>query len=724
MLRTLVALLMLACLAAVSGAAIAQPTDNLPTPIVSPTMAVSPSPAGSDAADPYLWLEDQRGARALAWVEAENAKTLGVLENDPRYAGLYADALKIVQAQDRIPAPRFLQNQIYNFWQDAYHARGIWRRTTLAGYTSPSPRWTTVLDLDALATAEKANWVWQGADCYWPDERRCLINLSDGGEDARTVREFDLTTQHFVPGGFMLPRGKQDTAWESSDTLLVAREWAPGEMTTSGYPYVVKRLKRGQPFSAAVEIFRGTKGDVGTSPFALHDGQGHRVLMIVRNMTFFTSEYYLIAPSGLRKLAVPLKADVSALVAGRLLFTLKQDWTINGTTFHQGSLVSLDLARTMADSQHLKPTLVYQPGPRATLDGVDSTRSHLLITTYEDVKGRAYIYAPLANGGWSHQRLTLPDNSSISLDAADERDERAFLDVTSFLTPTTLWLANTGSGSVAVVKSLPAKFDASKDVVEQHEATSKDGTQIPYFIVHPKSMKLDGSNPTILYAYGGFQISETPAYSATIGKLWLERGGVYALANIRGGGEFGPAWHDAGLTVHRQRIYDDFAAVAQDLIAKKITSPRRLGIQGGSNGGLLMGVEFTQHPELWNAVDIQVPLLDMLRYEKIDAGASWVGEYGSVSNPEQRAFLASISPYNNIKPDVAYPQPLIWTTTKDDRVGPQHARKFAAKLQAMGIPYYFYEVVEGGHAAGANLKERAHTVALEMTYFTRKLMDQ
>ncbi len=295
--------------------------------------------------------------------------------------------------------------------------------------------------------------------------------------------------------------------------------------------------------------------------------------------------------------------------------------------------------------------------------------------------------------------------------------------MTSFLTPTSLWLADAAGGSVAMTKTSPARFDASTDVVEQFEATSKDGMQIPYFIVHPKQMKLDGSNPTILYAYGGFQISETPTYSGLLGKLWLERGGVYVLANIRGGGEFGPAWHDAGLTVHRQRIYDDFAAVAQDLIAKKITSPRRLGIQGGSNGGLLMGVEFTQHPELWNAVDIQVPLLDMLRYEQIDAGASWVAEYGSVSNPEQRAFLASISPYNNIVAGVAYPQPLIWTTTKDDRVGPQHARKFAAKLSAMGIPYYFYEVTEGGHASGANLNERAHTTSLEMIYFTRKLMD-
>ncbi|HME81491.1 MAG TPA: prolyl oligopeptidase family serine peptidase [Candidatus Eremiobacteraceae bacterium] len=713
----IIGLSLLALLASVSAAA------TTPAPSASPAAAGSPSAPSAEATDPYIWLEDVHGAKAMAWVEAENAKTLGVLEKDPRFAEFYANALKIAEAKDRIPAPEFIQSQIFNYWQDNNHVRGIWRRTTLADYSKTSPAWDTVLDLDALAKSENANWVWHGADCYWPQERRCLLHLSDGGEDADTIREFDLTNEQFPAGGFVLPRGKQDVAWEDGDTLLAAREWNPGEMTTSGYPYVVKRLKRGQPLAGATEVFRGMPSDVGVSPFALHDGQGHRAVMIVRNTTFFTSEYYLVTSAGTRKLEVPPKADVSAMIAGRLLLRLRQDWAVNGTAFIQGSLVSLDLAAVTADPEHLVPTLVYAPGPRESLDGVDDTRAHLIITTLDNVRGRAYVYTPLANGGWSKRQLALADNSAISLAAADQHDENAFLYVTSFLTPTSLWLTDAGSGSLAMTKASPARFDASGDVVEQHEATSEDGTQIPYFIVHPKQMKLDGSNPTILYAYGGFQISETPAYSGLLGKLWLERGGVYVLANIRGGGEFGPAWHDAGLTVHRQRIYDDFAAVAQDLIARKITSPRRLGIQGGSNGGLLMGVEFTQHPELWNAVDIQVPLLDMLRYEQIAAGASWVAEYGSVSNPEQRAFLASISPYNNIKPGVAYPQPLIWTTTKDDRVGPQHARKFAAKLQAMGIPYYFYEVTEGGHGAGANLNERAHTTALEMIYFTRKLMD-
>jgi prolyl oligopeptidase len=697
----------------VAGAAPARSAAPLPAPNVSPASA---------AEDPFLWLEDVNGPRAMAWVKAENAKTLAVLENDPHFAGFYADALQLAEAKDRIPVPSFVRNQIYNYWQDESHVRGIWRRTTLDDFSQAEPAWETVLDLDALSAAEKANWVWEGADCRWPEERRCLLLLSDGGEDAVTVREFDLVTKQFVPGGFALPRGKQDTAWEDDDTLLVSREWVPGEMTASGYPYVVKRLKRGQPLSSAVEIYRGKPSDISVNPLVLHDGDGNRVTLILRGVTFFTGEYYVLTPGGLRQLAVPLKSDVSALVAGRLLLTLREDWTVNGRTFAQGSLVAVNLSDAIADPANLKPVLVYAPGPRESLDQVAATKSRLVLTAYHDVKGRAFISTPAAGGAWTSSPLDLPDDATISLVDANMRDERAFLSVTSFLTPTTLWLTDAASGSLNVVKSLPPRFDASNDVVEQREATSKDGTKVPYFIVHPKNMKYDGSNPTILYAYGGFQVSMTPSYSSAMGKLWLERGGVYVLANIRGGGEFGPAWHEAGLTVHRERVYDDFAAVARDLIATGVTSPRRLGIQGGSNGGLLMGVEFTQHPELWHAVDIQVPLLDMLRYEKIAAGASWVGEYGSVSNPEQRAFLASISPYDNIKAGVKYPEPFIWTTTKDDRVGPQHARKFAAKLSAMGIPYLYYEVIEGGHGSGANLKERAHTTALEMTYFTRKLM--
>ena len=674
--------------------------------------------------DQFLWLEELNGARAMAWVKEQNAKTLAVLQKDPNFSALYADASKIAQAKDRIPVPSFIGGQVYNFWQDTDHVRGIWRRTTPADYAGATPNWTTVLDLDALAGSENANWVWKGADCVWPVENRCMVILSDGGEDAITAREFDLSSAAFVDGGLALPHGKQRFAWESDDTLLVSREWSPGELTASGYPYVVKRVVRGKPLSEAVEVFRGSKSDggYGVTPQELHDGAGHSVVLIVRPLSTFTSQTFIMTAAGARKLDVPLKSLPQGLVDGRLLFTVQQRWTVNGTSFPAGSLISLDLAAARSEPNRLRPALVYAPGARATLDGVAQTSSRLLLTTYENVRGREWVYSPVP-GGWSKQRLDLPDNSSIVVNDADQHGQTAYITVTSFLTPPTLWQLDADTGALRDIKTSPARFDASQDVAEQREAPSKDGTQIPYFIVHPKTMKLDGSNPTLLYAYGGFDVSVTPNYNGIAGKLWLERGGVYVVANIRGGGEFGEAWHEAGLTTHRQRVFDDFAAVGRDLIATKVTSPRRLGIQGGSNGGLLMGVEFTQHPQLWNAVDIQVPLLDMLRFEQIQAGASWTGEYGSVSNPQQRAFLASISPYNNLRPGVKYPEPFIWTTTKDDRVGPQHARKFAAKMEAMHLPYLFYEVVEGGHGAGANLQERALTSALEMTYFIRKLMN-
>jgi prolyl oligopeptidase len=674
--------------------------------------------------DPFLWLEDVHGARAMAWVNAQNNRTLHVLANDPNFPALYAAALKIAQAKDRIPNPEFVAHDVFNFWQDESHVRGVWRRTTPADFATESPQWTTVLDLDALAKAENANWVWKGNDCVWPREDRCMVYLSDGGEDAITAREYDVTAKRFVAGGFTLSRAKQRMAWENADTLLVAREWSPGQLTSSGYPFVVKRLRRGEPLASAVEVFRGSASDggYGVAPIALHDADGHSAIVIARPLSTFDSQYYLLTAAGPQRLNVPLQSQPVALLAGRLLFTVQENWDANGGHFPEGSLVAVDLAAANADPQHLRPSLVFAPGPREMLDSVAQTSSHLLLVTYENVRGRAWVYTPAANDGWTTQRVDLPDNSSIVINDADAQGHSAYLTTASFLTPPTLWQLDATAASAHVVKASPPRFNAANDVVEQREATSKDGTQIPYFIVHPKGMQLDGNNPTLLYAYGGFDVAMTPSYNGILGKLWLERGGVYVLANIRGGGEFGPAWHDAGLTVHRQRVYDDFAAVAEDLIARKVTSPRRLGIRGGSNGGLLMGVEFTQHPELFRAVDIEVPLLDMLRYEKIEAGASWTGEYGSVSNPQQRAFLASISPYNNLKPGVAYPEPFIWTTTKDDRVGPQHARKFAAKLEAMHIPYLFYEVTEGGHGAGANLREIAFTNALEMTYLIRRLM--
>ena len=692
--------------------------------VMAAELSAGQRPAGTAATstDPYLWLEQQTGARAMAWVNAENAKTTAVLEKDPDYAALYSDALAIAQARDRIPYATFIGDDVYNFWQDAEHVRGIWRRTTLASYRTPTPSWTTVIDLDALAATEHANWVWKGAECAMPAERRCMVRLSDGGEDAITAREFDLSTRTFVKDGFVLPRGKQNFAWAGDDTLYISREWEPGQLTKSGYAYVVKRLERGKPLSSAVEVFRGEPTDVSAGPTTFADGSGHRVTIIDRGVTFFESKKYIVTPGGVKELALPAKASIGGLVDGQLVAQLSEPWTAGEMSIRSGALASFDAAHAMTDPTHLAPAAIVEPGPRESVGRAAATRDALIASVYENVRGRVFVFTRAPNGEWARKPLALPDNLSTDVTDANVHGTDAFVSVTGYLTPSSVWLADARTGAVTTIKTLPAQFDASGDTVEQLEATSTDGTKIPYFVVHPKNMKYDGTNPTILTAYGGFEVSETPRYSGMVGKLWLERGGVFVLANIRGGGEFGPAWHEAGLKTHRQIIYDDFASVAEDLKARKITSTPKLGIMGGSNGGLLMGVEFTEHPDYWGAVDIQVPLLDMLRYEQIDAGASWVGEYGSVSNAAERAFWEKTSPYENLRKDVHYPEPLIWTTTKDDRVGPQHARKFAAKMAAQGHPYLFYEVTEGGHGAGANLREQAHTSALEYTYFARQLM--
>ncbi|HEY0748049.1 MAG TPA: prolyl oligopeptidase family serine peptidase [Steroidobacteraceae bacterium] len=672
--------------------------------------------------DPYIWLEQAHSPRAMLWVEAENAKTSQALEQNPLFYSLFNEARLIAEAQDRIAEPSIIANQVFNFWQDGEHEHGIWRQTSQPDFETATPRWRTVLDLDALSRSENANWFWKGAICQEPREQRCMVSLSDGGEDAVTLREFDLPRGSFVEGGFALPSGKQDTAWQDADTLLVSREWKPGELTRSGYAFVVKRIRRGEPLDAAVEVFRGSADDVGVTPFSLNDGSGHSAVLIQRAVSIFEMEFYLLGAKGPTKLTMPQKAEFLALIEGRLIVSLHEDWKqTDAPTLAQGSLVSLELAAVAADPTHLRPQLLYAPSPREAFVEAGATAKFLLVHTLDNVNGRAYAYKPEPHNRWSRRQLKLPNNESVNLIDTDLHSGQAFIQLTGFLTPPRLLSADLRSGTLKTVKTLPAKFDASHDVVEQFQATSRDGTKIPYFIVHPTGMKMDGSTPTVLNAYGGFLDARTPKYSAELGKLWLERGGAFVLANIRGGGEFGPAWHEAGLKTHRQRIYDDFAAVGEDLVARGFTSAAHLGIMGGSNGGLLMGVEFIQHPQLWRAVDIQVPLLDMLRYEQIAAGSSWVAEYGSVAVPEERAFLASISPYNNLKPGVQYPQALIWSTTKDDRVGPQHARKFAAKLSGMGVPYFYFEVIEGGHGSGATPLEQAKMRAREYTYFSRKL---
>ena len=678
--------------------------------------------------DNYQWLEDVNGSRSMEWVKAENERSAKILEADPRFAEFQSKALKVLESPDRLAIPVFRNGTVYNTWQDAEHIRGIVRKTTLGDYLTAQPHWQTVIDYDALAKADNEKWVQHGLNCLYPGDGLCLAGLSAGGEDADTLREFDLKTGKFVEGGFVLPKSKQRVSWLDKDTLLVARDWGKGSMTPSGYPFIVKLWKRGEPLDQAKEVYRGKETDEDAEARVLHDAQGHQVALVSRDVDFFSSEISLLTPSGVKRIALPGKIEINGLLDGQIIVTLNEDWKPEGAesnphTFVQGSVISLDLAAVEKDPAHLKPAVVFAPTAREFEQEVAVTRNHLLITTLDHVQGRAYEYTRTKSGAWERKKLDVPDNQTVGIVTTNASDDKFFLALTGFLTPSSLELGDAATGELKVVKTLPAEFDASKDVVEQLEATSTDGTKIPYFVVRDKDIRYDGSNPTLLNAYGGFQLSETPRYSGLTGKLWLEQGGVYALANIRGGGEFGPAWHEAGLKTHRQRIYDDFAAVGQDLIARKITSPRRLGIVGGSNGGLLMGVEFNQHPDMWNAVVIQVPLLDMLGFEHIAAGASWVGEYGSTSVPEERQFLASISPYNNLSPDKNYPEPLIFTTTKDDRVGPVHARKFAARMEEYHKPFLYDEIVEGGHAAGANLKEDARTWAEMYTYLARKLVD-
>ncbi|MCI4591040.1 prolyl oligopeptidase family serine peptidase [Sphingobium sp. BYY-5] len=683
------------------------------------TGAGAPTPP-PPADDPFVWLEDWTGPRAMQWVEAENEATVAAFQNDPRYAGYYRQALAIASAKDRIAMPMLIHGRVYNFWRDADHPQGVWRYTSEADYATDAPHWTIVLDLDALSKAEGRKWVWKGATVLNPEERLALINLSDGGEDAVTLREFDLETGQFVQGGFDIPKSKQNEGWLDRETILIARDWGEGTMTRSGYPFVVKMLKRGESLSAAKEIYRGEASDqVGTFPLILSDGSGNRAAFLYRGVTFFGNETYLVGTSGVKKLPLPAKSQLQGMVEGQVLIQTSEAWTSGGVTVPSGSLAAVPL-KALQSGETLKPQILFAPNARQSIDGVAATKGHVILAINDNVRGRVQVLTP-GTAGWTSKPVTLPDNATISIATATDKSDKAYLSVAGFLAPTTLWAMDAADPKPVQVKAMPARFDAAGLVVEQFEATSTDGTKIPYFIVHRKDMKKDGATPTIMTAYGGFEVPMTPSYAAITGKLWLERGNSFVLANIRGGGEFGPAWHEAGLKTKRQIIYDDFAAVAQDIFARKLSSPAKFGIYGGSNGGLLMGVEFNQHPDLWNGVVIQVPLLDMIRYEQIAAGASWVDEYGSVSVPAEKAFLEKISPYANIRKGVHYPTPYIWTTTKDDRVGPQHARKFAARLKDYGIPYHFYEDIAGGHSGDADIEQGARLQAMQMVYFSQQL---
>ncbi len=669
--------------------------------------------------DPYLWLEEVEGEDALNWARQHNEKSLGTLTSDPRFEGYEAVATELLNSTDRIAYPRFRGGAVYNFWQDKTHVRGLWRRTSLDSYKNDDPNWETVLDVDALAEVEDENWVYKGVTCLQPTYDRCMVEVSRGGSDASVEREFDMTTKRFVEDGFIVPEAKSGLAWLDADTMLIRTDFGEGSLTTSGYGRIVKRWARGTPIEEAETIFEGKVDDVGAFPFSFLAGD-KIVGGFVNSPTFFTREFYLLNGVDVKRVPGPAKMTLQSVFKDRLLMTLQEDWEVSGTTYESGALLSMSFDGVYERGVAEDIQVVFEPDAKTSIESVGTAKDRVYLALLSNVTGKAMAF-DYEDGAWSSMGLTLPENGAVSLVAADETETEVVFSYEGFLSPSTLYLVEDGGVKISALKSLPAKFEAIGLKVEQHEATSKDGTKIPYFLVGPKDMELDGTAPTILYGYGGFQVSQTPRYSMTLGNLWLEKGGVYLLANIRGGGEFGPRWHQAALKHNRQRSFDDFAAVAEDAIARGITSPKKLGIMGGSQGGLLVGVAFTQRPDLYNAVVCQVPLLDMIRYSQLLAGASWMGEYGDPSIPEDREVLKSYSPYHNVQEDVDYPKVYFYTSTRDDRVHPAHARKMVARMEELGHDVLYYEHIEGGHGGGSNLNQHARRIALEYTYLAQQL---
>jgi prolyl oligopeptidase len=680
-------------------------------------LAAAPAFAAKAPADPNAWLEGIEAPRALAWVKAHDDKTLAELRADPRYARVDAEARAILLASDRIPSPALRGKWVYNFWQDAKSVRGVWRRATPEEYRKPEPRWETVLDLDALAAKEKENWVWKGADCLQPEAVRCLLTLSRGGKDASVVREYDADRKEFVPGGFELPEAKSDASWLDADDLFVGTDFGPGTLTRSGYPRVVKLWKRGTPLSAAKTVYEGSPSDVSVSAWVSRRPEGV-LAMIERGLTFYASKRFVYGKDGaLTPVPLPESAETRGAFDGRLLVSLRDAWFVNGSTIPAGTLLAWPVGRG-ADSIET----VWTPDDSSSLQGVATLRHGLYLSILRNVQG-ALLRARRGDKGWSEELLPFPSGASLSVAAADDFSDLLLVSAESFLQPTAIlaWEGEAKDPRPEAWRGLPARFDATGLSSEQRWATSADGTKVPYFLIRRASAPFDGTTPTILYGYGGFEISMDPYYLSTVGRIWLSRGGAYALANIRGGGEFGPRWHAAALKEHRQRAFDDFEAVAADLSRIRETRPAKLAIQGGSNGGLLVSTVLTQRPDLFGAVVCEVPLTDMLRFNHLLAGDSWVGEYGNPDIPAEAAYLRRYSPYQNVRAKPRYPRTLVYTSTKDDRVHPGHARKFTARLEEAGQPVLYYENTEGGHSAAANLDQRAKRYAIEYTFLLRQL---
>ncbi len=667
--------------------------------------------------DPYLWLEDVHGEAPLAWVEARNAVALERLKGDPAYQTNFDAILDLLDAEDRIPMGSLRGPYVFNFWRDAAHERGIWRRTSIASYETEIPEWELLLDVDALALREDENWVYEGTNCA-SSLTRCLVSLSRGGTDASVTREFNLETKAFVADGFQLAEAKSDATYVGNDVVLFATDFGEGTMTASGYPRIVKRWQRGDTLDAAIQLFEGTEEDVGVWPFVLRSTNGP-VPMLVRAVSFFEAEYYFVTDDHSSvMLPLPLSAELQGMTGNRVLVTLRSDWARDGhETIAQGTLFAFSWEAFLSEQTIDDVDILFTPGPRSSIETVATGRDAVYVSIFDNVTGSVQAFR-FTDGAWQSEMLSLPEGGSTNVSSVNEFGPEAFFTYQGFLTPTTLYL-DRGNDSPQATKSLPARFDASGASATQHEAISEDGTRIPYFVVRP--IDADGPSPTILYGYGGFENSLNPWYWTSVGRTWLPKGGAYAVANIRGGGEFGPAWHEAALKTNRQRAYDDFIAVAEDMIARGLTSPERLGIMGGSNGGLLVGAVAMQRPDLFKSVVCQVPLLDMIRYMEIGAGASWEGEYGDPEDPVEREAILAYSPYQNVKPWGHYPNIFFVTATSDDRVTPVHARKMAALMEAQGHDHLFYENTDGGHAAAANNAERAEMLGLTYTYFAQEL---
>ncbi|HEX6020012.1 MAG TPA: prolyl oligopeptidase family serine peptidase [Burkholderiaceae bacterium] len=675
--------------------------------------------------DPYLWLEDVHGERALAWVRERNALARRSLEAWPDFAATRSRIREVLDSRERIPGVARRGSWLYNFWQDADHPRGVWRRTTLAEYRKPQPAWDELIDLDALGAAEHENWVWAGVACLRPRDSRCLFKLSRGGADAHVVREFDLDARRFVAGAeaFDLPEAKSDIDWLDADSVLVATDFGAGSLTDAGYPRLVRRWRRGQPLAEAATVFEARASDVAAG-FTIDLTPGYERIVLARQIDFYTSALWLLRDDRLLPIDKPIDAQVS-LWREHVLIALRSDWAVGGTTHRRGSLLVAPAADYLAGRREL--AVLFEPTPTCSLAGFTTTRSCLLLNLLDNVASRVQEWR-LEAGRWRCRDVDTPHPGTIALAAlhdsmieCDDLAEAYWLQYSDFLRPDSLLLAATGSDRRETVKARPRFFDAAGMRVEQHAATSGDGTRVPYFVVWPRGATADGANPTLLTGYGGFEVSQLPWYSGAIGRAWFDSGGVLVVANLRGGGEFGPAWHQAAVGEHKQRSYDDLIAVAEDVIARRITAPHHLGIKGGSNGGLLVGAVMLQRPELFNAVVCQVPLLDMRRYHKLLAGASWMAEYGDPDQPEQWAWIARYSPYQNVRRQQHLPRVLFITSTRDDRVHPAHARKMAARMLEQGHDLLYYENIEGGHGAAADNAQRADMQALEFSFLWQQL---